>query len=75
MHTRVPPATPRGLPARTVDVICQPSMSRCQRRIVSGVISSRSPWRPGHSVTIKKGRGICVSEGPCGSIEMVPQET
>ena len=30
------------------------TMSRCQRRIVSGVTSSRSPWRRGLGITLSK---------------------
>jgi hypothetical protein len=30
------------------------TMSRCQRRIVSGVTSSRSPWRRASGITLSK---------------------
>jgi hypothetical protein len=32
------------------------TMSRCQRKIVSGVTSSRSPWRRAFGITARQGR-------------------
>jgi hypothetical protein len=41
----------------------QPTMSRCQRRIVSGVISSRSPWRRAFGITLSRARSAQFSFG------------
>jgi hypothetical protein len=41
------------------------TMSRCQRRIVSGVISSRSPWRRAFGIT-RQGR----EQDPVGPVQV-----
>ena len=39
----------------------------------SGLSAAYHLTRLGHSVTIRKGCGLCVTECPCGSIEMQPE--
>ncbi len=48
------------------------TMSRCQRKIVSGVTSSRSPWRRAFGITLSKAassaRSAQVRYGRCGCL-------
>ena len=49
------------------------TMLRCQRRIVSGVTSSRSPWRHAFGITASRGREQCpVRPGQVGEARLPP---
>jgi hypothetical protein len=51
---RLPVAGRQVLPRLDLAAQRRRTMSRCQRRIVSGVTSSRSPWRRAFGITLSK---------------------